>query len=307
MKQDIDMSGVDPARLNEARRRIAILDEFTAMHRPSLVVRTEFARRIGLSVSQFLMLARVWRTTRDAAAVPGSRSRNARAGSRRLPARPLEIMRETIEALGPMARRKDVLHEVGRRCAAEGVAPPSDSTIANELADARARMAEATEFAPEILIDECVARLPVARGGAVVTPHLLLAIVLPERRIVAAEASVDPATPPSPTKLMTTLDAGDPVVAALRRRAPHHPEVEGGSGPGPVVGGPSLSRVLGNRLGDLSILHRASMARPGASLAAARHASPLGLRDAAKVIASAIAAHNATVPPLRRATPRFAP
>lgn len=297
MEQDIDMSGVDPARLNEARRRVAILSQFTALKRPSLALRTEFAQRLGLSVSQFLMLARVWRLTKNPAAIPGSQSRNARAGVRRLPTRAIKIMHEAIDAVGPTTRRKEVLAEVAQRCAAESVAPPSASTISNALADARARMDGATAFAPEILIDECVARLPVARGKLIVMPRLLLAIALPERRIVAAEVSVDSATPPSPARLAAALDAAGAPVAALPRRAPHHPDLDVGNGASPV-GQPSLSRVLGNRLGDLPILHRASMAKPGARLAAARHASPLGTRDAAELIAAAVAAHNAMVPPL---------
>ena len=80
------MSCVDPARWPQIRRRVAILTEFTAMHRPSLAIRTAFAEPINLPASQFLSIARVWRETRSAAAIPGAQSRNAVARPRRVPA-----------------------------------------------------------------------------------------------------------------------------------------------------------------------------------------------------------------------------
>ncbi|MBA4040305.1 MAG: hypothetical protein C0474_00590 [Sphingobium sp.] len=292
----VDMTGVDPARWREVRRRVSILDEFVAMHRPPLAVRTAFAHRMGLSVSQFMMLARVWRITRRASAIPGARSRIAVTRARRLPARSIGIMRETIADLGPIARRKDVLAEVGRRCAAEGIASPSGSTIANALADSRTDMASIPGSAPEILIDECLVKLPVARGDAIVMPHVLLAIALPERRVLAAAISCDPLHAPSPSTLMADLQAACDHLASLPIRAAHHPDLErrvdGHATSSSPADMPSLGRVLGNRLGDLRILHRATMARPVATLVAARHASALDAEEAATAIMSAVASHN---------------
>ncbi|BCA58128.1 hypothetical protein [Sphingomonas sp. HMP6] len=293
MQKDIDLSGVDPARWPEIRRRVGILDEFVAVHRPPLEVRAAFASRMGLSVSQFLMLARVWRTTRDASAIPGARSRNAVATTRRLPARPLEVVRETIDALGPTARRRIVLAEVARRCAAESVATPSDSTVDNLLADARANMVSTPDVAAETLIDECAVKLPVAQGAEIIMPRLLIAIALPSRVIMATRVSCDPDIPPSFPDLLTQLDAIGAAIPPIR--APHYNDDQSGpdqSG-NPADDRPSLRRVLGNRLGNLQIVHRASMARPGTALVASRHASAITTADAVAAIGAAVSAHNA--------------
>lgn len=303
MEKDIDLSGVEPARWPEIRRRVAILDEFVAIHRAPKAVRAAFASRMGISESQFMMLARVWRTSRRAADIPGARSRNAIPTARRIPARSFEIMREAIADLGAMARRKVVLAETVARCRRERVEPPSNSTIANMLAEARAAMEAETSFAPEILIDECIVKLPVLTGTSVTMPRVLLAVALPQRRILAAKISCDPNKPPSLAGLIDALkENSTPDGAPLQMRAPHRSGVERSAiGAVPREDGhgmPTLGRVLGPRIGDLAVIYQVGKARLSETLVAARHATAIGDDDAVRAIEDAIEAHNAQVPSL---------
>lgn len=297
MEKDIDLSGVDPVRVPEIRRRVAILDEYVALHRPSAEVRRTYADRMNLSVSQLYHLARVWRISRRAASIPGARARFAEPRPRRLNSRSLGIARGVIDQLGPTAMRKSILAEVARQSAEAGVRPPSDSTVTNLLAAARTAPEQPLDVAPVILIDEATVKLPVRDGEAVTMPRVLLALRLPQRRIIAAEIACSSDTRPPVSALMRALDeqsdsGGEP----LPIRAPHLGRedlcaiaAEDVSESGAV---PQLSQVLGSRLGDIGLLYRARRARPGVTLAAARHASPLEEEDARRIIQEAIAAHN---------------
>jgi hypothetical protein len=298
--QAVDLTGVDPARWPEIRRRVAILDEYVKLHRPKRAVRENFAARIGLSESQLMHLARAWRIARDASAIPGARSRISSRKPRRICAGSVEIAQKVIDELGPLARRKDVLAEVGSRCRRAGSATPSDSTIANMITAARAAMDGPLGVEPEILIDECTIKLPVIVGGVVMMPRVLFAIALPERSILAAKISFD-ATPPSPAALMATLKRGSsPCGKPLPIRAPHLTRhwraAIGAISLDAGRGRPTLGRLLGNRLGELEVIHQAGKARRGEALAAGRHASALEPKDAAIAIADAMAAHNGRVP-----------
>lgn len=297
MEKEPDLSGVDPARWPEIRRRIATLDEFIAYKRPAARLRRRYAKRLGLSESQFLHLARVWRMKRDPASIPGARSRIAVKRAPRLPAASVEIARSVIDELGPLARRRDVLAQVAERSREAGVAIPSDTTITNMLAEARATAPPGDDAAPELLVDGCSVKLPVAADGDVVMPRVLLAVALPERRIVGFEISCTSADRLSATRLMATVRASAPEGAMpINVRAPHASPAErteiGAVPPEHARNRPTLARVLGDRIGDLGIIHQEGKARRATALVGARHASALAPADAVRAIENAIAIHN---------------
>lgn len=298
-----DMFGVDPARRPEIRRRVAIVREFAALHRPPEKVRRAYARRMGLSESQFMHLVQVWRVHREAVSLPGARSRLATKRPRRIAAASLDVARQAIEELGPLARRKDVLEKVASRCRELDLVKPSDSTISNMLAEARAAYGTAADMEPELLIDECTIKLPVQGNGGVVMPRVLLAVLLPERRIVACEISFDPEQAPALGGLMRKVEAASSGGGVpLRVRAPHCSRTEraaiGAISRGKGHNLPSLGRIMGSRIGDLSVVYQVSKARPGHTLVAARHATALQPAESARIIEEAVAGHNANVPPL---------
>jgi hypothetical protein len=298
--EGIDLSGVDPVRLPEIRRRIMVLDEYVALHRPDADLRKAYAARIGISVSQLYHLARVWRTSRSAESIPGARSRFAVPRPRRVDPGAIRIAQATIDHLGATTARRSILAEVARRCTEASVDAPSDSTVTNMLSAARSAMARPIGLDPEILVDELTVRLPVLDGRDVIMPRVLVAVVLPQRRIVATDMACTRTSAPSFMALMRALEAASSTAGVrLPVRAPH----VGGESDAVTRGKnvrdrdhrPKLSQVMGNRLGQLGILYRPNMARPASELAAARHASPLHEADARRIILEATAEHNRSV------------
>ena len=130
MENEIDLTGVDPARWPEIRRRVEILDEYVAIWRPTADVRQEFSARLGVAQSHLMYLARIWRQSRNASILPGARAKNKVATPRRIAPRAFEVARSVIRELGPIARRKDILQNVKLRCLQEGLDSPSNSTVA---------------------------------------------------------------------------------------------------------------------------------------------------------------------------------
>lgn len=303
MEKDLDLSGVDPARWPEIRRRVAILDEYVAIWRPNKILRGEFAQRLGVAESHFMHLASVWRHNRSAAAIPGARSRNVDKVVRRVSPRALQLARDAISALGPMARRKDVITEVNRLCAFEGVATPSNSTITNLLTEARAASNASMGLEPEILIDECLFKIPVLDGDRLTMPRALLAIALPERRIVAFDATFETDQLPSLATLMERLEAdASSKGVSLPLRAPHRSPMEriaiGAASRDMAVGKPTINRILGLRIGDLDVVYQAGRASKPAKMLRGRLATPVNAADAALAVDGAIAVHNARMPAL---------
>lgn len=296
MEKDIDLTGVDPARWPEIRRRAVLLDEYVGLKERPLGVRREYADRMGLSLSHFMQVVKIWRGSRSAAHLPGARSKVGIAKPRRLPPRTIEMVQGTIRDLGPMARRVTVIAEVQRRAATMGIDPPSNSTITGFLSDARADMNGPADLEPEILIDDCSLKLPVASGNSVVMPRVLMAMRLPEREILDLEVSFDPDEAPSAAVLADKLSARmDATARVLPKRAPHLDPAIGmaiGAQTDSPTGAPTLNRVLGAKLGDIDVVYQLSKARASESLLNARHSRRIGPVDAINAIRRAVVAHN---------------
>lgn len=301
--EDIDLSGVDPTRWPEIRRRVEILDEYCTIPERSQRSRRAFAQRLGLGEAHFSYLAQIWRERRNPADLPGAQAHHQPKPGNRLPVASTNIARDVIADLGAMARRRDVLVEVTRRCAEAGIVAPSNATITNMLAAARAQLDQPTTFEPEILIDSCAAKLPAAHGEGVILPRLLVAVQLPERVIVAYEMSLDPAVAPSVEGLMSRLRAaGAPEGQPMRIRAPHLGDIEQAAigaivPPGRPAGLPTLPQLLGPAIGGVGIVFQLSRAKPAERLAKVRNVTALSAQDVRTAIDHAVAAHNGRRPP----------
>lgn len=53
---ELDLSGVDPLRWPEIRRRVAVLQSFAALDRPRAADRQAHAAQLGVGVAQFMRL-----------------------------------------------------------------------------------------------------------------------------------------------------------------------------------------------------------------------------------------------------------
>lgn len=300
--EGIDLSGVDPTRWPEIRRRVAILDEYCAIPKRTQRSRRAFARRLGIGEAHFSSLAQIWRERRNPADLPGARAHHLPKPANRLPAASTNVARAVIADLGAMTRRRDVLAEVFRRCDDAQVIPPSQATITNMLAAARASLNQPTTFEPEILVDSCAAKLPALLRRQVVLPRLLVAVQLPERVIVAYEMSLDPEVPPSVEGLTARIGAAaDPVGRPLRIRAPHLSASEQVAIGATVLRGkpaglPTLTQLLAPAIGDIPLVFQISRAKSADALVRIRNVSPLSPRDVETAIDQAVTVYNARRP-----------
>jgi hypothetical protein len=297
--EGIDLSGVDPTRWPEIRRRVAILDEYCAIPDRSQRSRHAYAKRLGIGAAHFSALAQIWRERRNPADLPGAQARQSPKPANRLPAASTDIAREVIAELGAMARRRDVLIQVKKRCTDAAILAPSDATITNMLIAARGSDEGVTTFDPEILIDFCAGRLPAAHGGRIVQPRLLVAVQLPERAIVAFDVAIDPDQSPSIERLMAKVRAAaDPSGRSLRIRAPHLDErqqavIGAALRPDFSRGLPTLPQLLAPAIGDVGLVFQLTRAKPVDRLANVRNASALCPTDVEIVLEQAVATHNA--------------
>lgn len=302
MENEIDLSGVEPARREEIMRRATILDEYIGIWRPSAAQRKVFADRLDISPSHLVVLASIWRNSRNPAALPGARSKNRHSPVHRIEGQAAKIMNDTVSKLGLLARRKDVVREVAERCSAAGVATPSASTITNAMALAKTNHTAPLQLEPEILIGDCLVRLPVANSQMLTMPRMMVALALPQRRILAVDISFNPGQTPSLSKLMEALEAVTAYSGEkLQLRAPHASPIEratiGAISRDEGIGRPAFSRIMGKSIGKVGIVHHVAKAKSPDALLRGRHAKPINVEQAKQIIFDAIKDHNQSMMP----------
>ena len=297
MEKDIDLSGVDPARWPEIRRRVGILDAYVAIERPTVRQTDAHAERMGLKRSTFYALARTWRDKRDPRKVAGSgasKGRRARNETNDLPDATIALIRTVIDEMGPWAEDRLILRAVHARLLASGCAKASDQTVRHLLDQTRTSRTDRSPFCPAILIERCHFRLPLAQGEAVVLPAVCLAVALPENVVVAYRLGTD-AAPPSAMDVLADLRALS--IRGSARRPLIAPVIEdelpeGSSDiPDDALARVRLRRVLGGSIGGVEFLVQS---RAGGQSAAprTRFEKPLLQRDVDVAVAEAITRHN---------------
>ncbi len=296
-----DFSGVDPLRVPEARRRIAVLDQYLALPSPTTADAVRLGQEIGLSRWQLQRLAAVWRDHRDVRLmVVGKRGASNRDYG--IAPRAIEIANAVIASSATDRSVAELSVEIEAACAAEGLAPPSRPTIYTYVR--KARSATPASGPARIVIGRLWFHLPVKDHPVDSMPTLLAAVLLPEGLIVAHRVSTDPLAPPSVADLVSevadlrTADAPARafVIDADDRRVAD--AVMQDVGLGAIKGHRQsvqreMSRAFNGRLGPLDALTRRAKARPATRKAETRFEKSL---DAAEVIAAiegATASHNA--------------
>lgn len=294
--QDIDLSGVDPRRWAETRRRIGIIREWIAGGRHSKQEGAEYAERIGLSYKQFMRLVSAWKKHGEPARLDGAGMKRGATRESRMPPVTRQAVMDAIAALGPDARFVDVVREAERRSREAGTHAPSAGMIHYMLMRAR-QQAGPRAGAPEVLIGRIGCRLPMIDGEEVTsTPELIVAVLAPEGIIVAHElvlagdidlafAKVLAQTVPAragdlrerQVVLGKELSVGRELASCLPARFRVAPV------------GQDLARLLGSFIGTIPIRHRIRSSKT----APAAVDSPLSVADAIRAIQIAVEAHNA--------------
>lgn len=291
---ELDMSGVDPLRYDEVRRRVAVVKEYMALPFPTEQDQKAHGARLGLSANQFKALVRIWRDYGSAAKMSGSGAhrRGTRAPNRlAVDPRAKAVAVQVVADLGSAATMAKVSQLVGTRCEALGLTPPSDSTIWNMVRAAR-QTGDSNEDG--IVIGTCMIQLPMATPDGLAQPMLTVAVRAEDKAIIAASlqvadwqtAAITIAASAQPgTRVRTDKD-----LLSLKRAA----SIAKGIEPVPPAKARSaMSRILGLGIDDLPLIYRPSKAVLPERLLTTKEDRPLSPQDARTIVMAAIARHNA--------------
>ncbi|WP_294235161.1 hypothetical protein [uncultured Sphingomonas sp.] len=294
--EELDMSGVDPLRRAEVRRRIAVIQDFIAIAKPNDVDRKGHADRLELSVGQFLALVRAWKEYRRPSAISGSgftRGKERRTGPRHLAAEVKRAAREVIASLDADLTLKQTVAAVNDALAAQGLKAPSRSTIWNMVMDARQHVVVETDD-DVVLVTRCWIRLPIAApDGAMSYPELVLAVRPSTGAIIAASMGTDDQVPArmAAAVLEVARDAEIRVENALADPF----ELAGAR----VIrllshnGRRELARALGRGFGQMRIVYQPVRAVDPVAVLRNSKDRPLTAEDARDVVGDLLLDHNA--------------
>jgi len=302
MMKDIDLSGVDPLRRREARRRVEILNRFLAIDSPTTADAARHAEEIGIGVPQFYRLAKAWRIHRDPGSVGAGKVGTRRTRRDGIDPLAKSIVSAVIADVGADAPHEEISIEVVRRCEAAGVRPPSRGVLWTYVMDCRATSPINTGQPRRVVLGRVWAKLPTRHAEDEIFPEMVLALLLPDRLILGTDISCNPArkasaslalarafasmsTNFSPVEVLVEAGDADEVAPVHLGRL--------GTMPQPYKASVSrlLSANLGRRIGGLGLLYRQHTAKTG-RLLSARSTSAIECELAIAEIERSVLAHN---------------
>lgn len=276
---DLDMSGVDPLRYAEMRRRVAVIREFIAIERPQKAVREVFAARLGVGEKQFMRLVAIWRSLGNkarAAHLDGATS--GKGGERRrqggLGTDVRAVVADVIADLGSDATLTATLAAVRRVASQRNLTPPSRSSVWNLLMEARSQGAPSRQE-PGIVSGTVFAKLPVVIGAGAGTqyPAIVLAVRSPDGTILSFQVKIGSVEIGALQQVLKRASEGNDIVSDDDN-------------------GRWLPSLLGRRIAGIGIIHRPSLASPATALVRSKRDAPISPDDARRLIAAAVAKHN---------------
>lgn len=298
-----DFSGVEPTRLVEARRRIAVIERYLDLTRPTGSDTVAAAESLGMTRWQFTRLVSAWRNHRDPTMMVRSRTGQS-SRDYGVDGQAKRIASEEIRRVGMRAEISNVAPAVEAACGKLGIKPPSRPTIYNQILVERREGSLSFDGPACIVIGRMWFQLPMAEDDGAI-PSALVAVALPERVILAYDVTtarhtpaslvmvldsiLNRATPLGPNReLLLDRDdraAGADVLAAhdLRRIPPSRLSPQR-----------LLAQAFGDALGFLRPVYRRGGALAKPAYVMGSHDQPLSAEVARAVIADAVAASNAT-------------
>lgn len=308
----IDLSGVDPARRAEIRRRVEVVRAYLEISAPSLADDRRHAGALGLGVAQFMNLVRIWREHRQASALPGARIRRDRGRWTPVIGEDVEaIVRAVIDQLGADANPTAIQREVEARCGGAGLRPPSIDTTRARVLAARGDGVSETAAIHSAVLDHVALGIPVAGPqGRTGVPVLSFVANQGSGYVIGHAVSLHPPSPQGAARaLLSSLDGSKEVEVewplsmavdatpgwrSLLDVLSRHGVIRTGRSGAPVPCGVAAKTLFGSALGGIPIrqrlVHAPSNASPGKLRGGRR---PLSLEQARDAIAAAIDAHNA--------------
>lgn len=299
---DPDWKDIPLSRQAEVRRRVAILDDYIALERPTENDRQEAMQRLGVKRASFYRLVRAWKEQRDPARLPGAIARKDGKGrGAKLDPRMEAIIRQAIANAGAASPPKVIEAEVGKLCDAAGLTHPSSAPVARLRREALFREGSQQKpiiEEPSVVIESCAIDLPTLHDDREVLPVVTAAFLQPEGTI--AGYAIDYTAPNAMTAVRMLLEIIDPEGPArtLVMRPPDTPLWNILSNAVTAAGvsssdkldlerGTVFDRLAGSTLGGLPLAIRSTKdpSAPGR----ARYADPA---QTAEVIREAIEIHN---------------
>lgn len=296
LDQGLDLSGVDPLRREEVRRRVAVVKAFIALPAPDDADRRAHADALGLSVNQFKALVRAWNEHPRASSMAQSgRSRGARraTGPRHLDAEARATAEETVAGLAPTATLAQAVEAVASACGARGLDVPKKTAVWKMLTAAR-RLQVDPSGRGVVVVGRCWLRMPMVNDYTLAMPSLAVAVRADDGVVLGATLRNDAATGAA----LFALTATQPGLISI---LVDDVMVDAAAFGAKTVGTPCspseirrrLSRIFGNRIGGVQPVYKAGAETRPERLLRSRKDRPLSRADAAAVIRAAIDAHNA--------------
>lgn len=311
--QPIDMSGVDPRRWEEVKKRADVVRGYLASDKRSERQRKLAATKLRISPTQFMVLVKAWQIHQKAAVLAGSGRKGVtprvRAGG--IPATVKALIAEVIERLSCSSDARAVIEAVRTECTELGLEPPSNISINTQLMEARVAGAHHTYDGEPILV---TARLWIGFAvkvddSSLVRPEIVIGMSLPERRIESIVTGLQHDSPPTMKDLINDISSLPDAMMDDRPIMVSHAEAAALTDIAPETinrllvkdqAGTMPSRYLGDRIGMLNLLFRRPKTE-AAKLLSSRFDQPMNEDDACELIEAAIRKHNSTLRPASRA------
>ncbi|WP_133366506.1 hypothetical protein [Qipengyuania sediminis] len=198
-----DFSGVEPTRLVEARRRIAVIERYLDLTRPTGSDTVAAAESLGMTRWQFTRLVSAWRNHRDPTMMVRSRTGQS-SRDYGVNGQAKRIAGEEIRRVGMRAEISNVAPAVEAACGKLGIRAPSRPTIYNHILCERREGRLRFDGSPCIVIGRIWFQLPMEEDGATL-PHALVAVALPERAILAYHIATSRLAPASVSTVLDRL------------------------------------------------------------------------------------------------------
>lgn len=295
MRALIDPTDLPPERWAEAMRRLAIVRRYASMNGergsagPAAI---EGAAGLGLSKRSFLRLVQAYRLMREGALQKSRQGRHTEVDPR-----VDDIVKEVMSDRVVEARKREAVDEIKRRCSADGVEVPSDSTIRRRLKRRRSNGLPMAEFVGDVdfVVDSCATDLDVVGPDGVAWAVLTLLVKVEPIKIVGHLLSAGEPADADLTALLQLI-GGDarhepPLRIGLTGQSATIPERIDLPKDLELVGighkkGAVVSRLLGSRLGKLAL-------RPNRH-AGIRPDEPVDLPDAQAIVGALMSGGTVT-------------
>lgn len=292
----VTMKGVAPTRWNEIRKRVGVLQRFSKIEKPSATHLQEAADELGLSANQFKRLMRSWRIHRDPTMLNGAGAPESKRAHRKdgLDKSVLGIIKAAISLHGAHEPLTVIAATVRAECERRMLKLPSNGAVWKAVQAARRTAGPVMGGDQEILIGRVWADLPVAVGRddeSLQRPELLMALQLPERRIIGWACDLRTKSPPLLSDIPDLATNGDPLtVTRLDIGFPEHFEMAMDVNISDDANA-RFARMIGPSVGNIALGFRLPRTNAARLLTNTLDA-PLTPEDALLAIEYAVEAHN---------------